>query len=255
MSVAPDLRVRPEDFRTLFEQLGPSLGLWRAAEIAALRTQTFEPPILDLGCGDGLVTSYVLSSVDIGVDPSDAIARAAARGLYRKLEAKPIESADIAPGSISTVISNSVLEHIADLETVLHTIARLLKPRGRLIFTVPTEAFTDWLAVPLSRYGAWRNQHYDHRNLWSARRWREQLQRCGFTLTIVTPYLRREFVTAWDALEMLQRVWVGRHRLFSVAWRRLPPAALMRLAERASQIDLSAPDPGGGRLMVAQRNG
>ena len=32
--------------------MGPSLGLWRAAEIAALREQTYEPPVLDLGCGD-----------------------------------------------------------------------------------------------------------------------------------------------------------------------------------------------------------
>src|SRR5579884_1217065 len=38
--------------RILLELQGPSLGLWRAAEIAALREQSFERPILDVGCGD-----------------------------------------------------------------------------------------------------------------------------------------------------------------------------------------------------------
>ena len=57
-------------FRVLLEQQGPSLGLWRAAEIAVLREQTYERPILDLGCGDGLVTSMVLPRVEIGVDPN-----------------------------------------------------------------------------------------------------------------------------------------------------------------------------------------
>ncbi len=48
-------------FRLLLDLQGPSLALWRAAEIAALREQTFEPPVLDLGCGDGIVSSMVLS--------------------------------------------------------------------------------------------------------------------------------------------------------------------------------------------------
>ncbi|HEY9726835.1 MAG TPA: class I SAM-dependent methyltransferase, partial [Chroococcales cyanobacterium] len=55
--------------QVLLKQQGPSLGVWRAAEIAALREQTYEPPILDLGCGDGLVTSMVVPKVNIGIDP------------------------------------------------------------------------------------------------------------------------------------------------------------------------------------------
>lgn len=56
-------------FRLLLEQQGASLGLWRAAEIAVLREQTYERPILNLGCGDGLVSSMVLPGVEIGIDP------------------------------------------------------------------------------------------------------------------------------------------------------------------------------------------
>jgi len=56
-------------FRTLFIAQGPSLGLWRAAEIAALREQSLERPILDLGCGDGFVTAQTLRRVGGGLPP------------------------------------------------------------------------------------------------------------------------------------------------------------------------------------------
>ncbi|MFL6653709.1 MAG: class I SAM-dependent DNA methyltransferase [Sulfurifustis sp.] len=248
------LRLGANDFRALFDQLGPSLGFWRAAEIAALRTQTYKRPVLDLGCGDGLVMSYVLPRVDIGVDPSaDAIARASPRALYGRLEAKPIEALTLAPGSVGTIVSNSVLEHVANLQAVLTACARLLRPGGSLIFTTPTDAFSRWLAVPWQGYRDWRNGHYDHRNLWPLERWHAELDRAGFTFASVRPYLRREFVLAWDALELAQRVWIGRRRLFSLGWRRLPPAWLDRLAQRAACIDLAAPAPGGGQLIVARR--
>jgi hypothetical protein len=70
----------------------------------------------------------------------------------------------------------------------------------------------------------------------------------------VRPYLRREMVKCWDALELLQRVWIGKRRLFSVCWRRLPRSVLTRLAQRLARVDLSAPAPGGGRLIVAVRH-
>src|SRR5205823_12239223 len=77
-------------FRMLLEQQGPSLGLWRAAEIAVLREVIYEHPILDLGCGDGLVMSQVMPRVEIGLDPDiTALERAARRGLYERFEAIP----------------------------------------------------------------------------------------------------------------------------------------------------------------------
>lgn len=242
------------EFRVLLDKLGPSLGFWRAAEIAALRAETYAPPVLDLGCGDGLVTSFVLPQVDIGVDPSTAIQRAVATQLYRRLEAAPIETVHLEPGSVGTVISNSVLEHVADVPAALQATARLLRPGGQLIFTAPTEAFSEWLALPMKRYSTWRNGHYEHRNLWPVERWQEELSRSGLQIVKVRPYLRREMVRYWDALELLQRVWIGRRRLFGMCWQRLPRTALTRLAQRLSRIDLSAPAPGAGRLIVAVRH-
>lgn len=246
------LHLEEKDFHTLLRLQGPSLGLWRAAEVAALREQEFPPPVLDLGCGDGLVTSLVLPRVDIGLDPNqEALGQASRRGIYTRLQPVPVEAADLPPGSIGSVLSNSVLEHVEDIDRVLEAAARLLCPGGRLVFTAPTEAFSAWLALPLTGYAAWRNRHYDHLNLWTLEHWSARLERAGLRIESVRPYLRRRLVAAWDLLELSQRVWVGRRRLVGVLWQRIPPATMKRLARRASRLDLSAKEPGGGRLIVA----
>lgn len=254
MSINAPLRLAPQELQTLLADLGPSLGLWRAAEIAALRTQRYAPPVLDLGCGDGIVTSYVLARVAIGVDPSPgALARAARLGVYERLEPLPVEDLALAPGSIGSIISNSVLEHVPDLARVLHAAARLLRPGGRLVFTAPTDAFTRWLALPLSGYGAWRNRHYEHRNLWPLERWSHELRQAGLTIVAARAYMPRPLVAAWDVAELAQRMRLGRRRLFGVAWRRLPAPVLGRLARRLARLDLSAPPPGGGHLIIAEK--
>jgi SAM-dependent methyltransferase len=242
------------DFRYLLQKLGPSLGLWRAAEIAALREQAYEDPVLDLGCGDGLITAQVLSEVEIGLDPDcEALQRAARFGIYRQLVAEPAGSAPVQPGSIATIISNSVLEHITELDDTLAAAHRILRPDGRLIFTAPAEAFNDWLAIPQASYVAWRNRHFVHLNIWSLAEWKQHLNRAGFEVEQVRPYLRRGWVTSWDLLELAQMIQVRKRRIAGAAWRNLPRDWLDGLAQRAAQIDLSAPEPGGGRLIVARK--
>ena len=241
-------------FRVLLELQGPSLGLWRAAEIAALREQVYEPPVLDLGCGDGLVTSMVLPRVEVGLDPDEkALAQAARRGIYARFEAMPAEEARLADESIATVVSNSVLEHLPRIQAVLETIARVLRPGGRLIFTVPTDVFSRWLALPLGCYATWRNGQLCHINLWSTEGWISQLRQVGLEVEEIRPYLRHELVSAWDTLELLQQIWIGRRRLVAIAWRHIAPTMFDRLAQWASRLDLSASPAGGGRLIVAHK--
>ena len=248
------------DFRRLFALFGPTLGFWRAAEIAAFRLYAeqmggFERPILDLGCGDGLVTSFVLPHVDVGLDPdANALSHAARLDLYGRVEPVSMEAAGLPEGSIGTVISNSVLEHAAHLDNALAASARVLKPGGRLVFTVPTEAFSRWLAIPNAGYAARRNRGFNHRNLWPVEEWARRLERAGLQVECVWPYLGAGWVRAWDALELIQQVRIGRgERLFARMWKRMPSAWYQALARRAARIDLSAPPPGGGRLISARK--
>lgn len=242
--------------RTLLAKQGPSLGLWRAAEIAALREQIFEPPVLDLGCGDGLVMAMVLSQVEIAVEP-DAIAvkQALQQEIYQQFFTCPIETAPIPDSGIATVVSNSVLEHIANLDAALTAVVRILKPGGKFIFTTPTAAFSQWLSLPSSRYAHWRNQQLCHLNLWSSDRWKTKLEQVGLQVEFIRPYLRREWVSLWDGLELLQQIRFGQQRAFGRIWRQLPTSVIDAFAHRLAGVDLAAPTPGGGQLIVARKPG
>ncbi len=254
LEVTP-LRLPERDFRSLLRRLGPSLALWRGAEIAALRRQCFERPILDLGCGDGIVTSYVLNHVDIGLDPDPhALAKASHTGIYDRLMALAVERAPLPEHGVGTVLSNSVLEHIAQIDGVLAAVARVLEPGGRFVFTVPTDAFARWLALPSARYSQRRNRQLAHLNLWTVQEWAEHLGRAGLDLEEVHPYLRRRWVAIWDFLELLQSVWIGRRRVFGLFWKRLPSRWLDWLARCAASIDLASSNPGGGRLMIGYKH-
>ncbi len=238
----------------LLQLQGPSLGLWRAAEIAALRQYDYVRPILDVGCGDGLVSAMVFNEVDAGIDPDpDALKRAARTGLYLRLENAFVEQSDLPDAHFGTIISNSVLEHIPNLQPVLMKARRLLRPGGRLVFTVPTEQFSESLAFPFRSYSSWRNRQLCHLNLWTESRWREVLEDAGFQLVTIQPYLQPRLVFYWDLLELLQQARLARRRLFGLAWRRLPPRFIRSFASRISRLDFSSPAPGGGRLIVAQR--
>lgn len=80
------------------------------------------------------------------MDPAlGALREAQGRSSYRLLTQALGDGLPYACGTFSTVISNSVLEHIPDVDTVLGEIARVLQPGGRFIFCVPSEQFAQFL--------------------------------------------------------------------------------------------------------------
>jgi SAM-dependent methyltransferase len=250
------LHLEPSAFLVLLRKLGPSLGLWRAAEVAALRQHEYRHPLLDMGCGDGIVTSMVLKRVEIGCEPYLKAALAARdSNLYERIEPFPVEAADLPDGSFATVVSNSVLEHTPSLGPVIETVSRALAPGGYLVLAVPTGQFARWLALPFSRYAAWRNRRLVHINLWTAEKWAGCLARFGLEVVSVRPYLRRSLVAAWDAIDLLEQIWVMKKRLVGLVWLGLPLEVHKRLAIAASRLDLSSPAPGGGHVIIARKEG
>lgn len=246
------LRLDASRFRILMEAAGPSLGLWRGAEIAALREVDFQAPVLDVGCGDGLVSSLALWLVDVGLDPNeDAISRAKKSGIYERLMKTTIEEAELPDESAASVLCNSVIEHAPSVKTVLGAIHRVLRPGGMLALTCPTRCFSDWLALPNVRYAKWRNQKLEHVTLLSAQEWTDHLEKAGFSVIRIRPYLRRRLVFVWDLLELLQLVRVRQRPVFSRLWKKSPSLLLDCFALMASRFDLSSPEPGGGQLILA----
>jgi SAM-dependent methyltransferase len=106
-----------------------------------------EDPVLDLGCGDGHFASVAFPNpLTVGIDPAtESLREAKARHAYRWVSRSTGGALPFASGSFTTVISNSVLEHIPDLDPVLSEVARVLRSGGRFIFCVPGDHFASLL--------------------------------------------------------------------------------------------------------------
>lgn len=117
-----------------------SHALWRASEAEAISNIKIERPILDIGCGFGEFGGIFFdSTVDIGLDKSERdFDIAKKRGIYEKVILADATKLPIEDDSINTCISISTLEHIKNPNKVIEEAYRVLKPKGKLIITVPT---------------------------------------------------------------------------------------------------------------------
>jgi len=178
--------------RTYLARTPVTLALWRTLECRALSALPMQPPILDLGCGDGIFGSLLFDRGDaIGLDASLGEARLArARGVYRHVLSADIEAIPLVDGCVSTVVSNCVMEHVDHVDRALGEIARVLCPGGTFAFTTPSDRFTEFFFYPrwLARAGLgslgrrwerFRNEYHHHVNLFGPATWRDHLERAG----------------------------------------------------------------------------
>jgi SAM-dependent methyltransferase len=165
----------------------------RAVECRFYQDYHLTGPVLDLGCGDGhFVTQAFDHSLDVGVDPwTGPVHEAGKRGGYLLTVQGFGDRLPFKDGHFNSAISNSVLEHIPDVDSVVCEIGRVLKPGSLFLFCVPNQNFLPNLAVSsfldrihLRRLGDGyrsffnrisRHQHCDSPEVWQAR-----LKKAGF---------------------------------------------------------------------------
>lgn len=106
-------------------------------------------PTLDLGCGDGHFASQVFErNYLIGVDPwIKPLYEATQRKFYKLTVQSDGEYLPFATGYFSSIVSNSVFEHILNIDDVIIEIGRVTKPAGHLFFSVPNENFLSALSI------------------------------------------------------------------------------------------------------------
>jgi ubiquinone/menaquinone biosynthesis C-methylase UbiE len=105
--------------------------------------------VLDIGCGEGLITRAVAArgAAALGVDPTAALiehAQAAERtqpvgATYRRDDGATLSSVE--SGTTDWVTAGLSLNNVPDLDSAIGSISRVLKPGGRLVFTVPHPCF------------------------------------------------------------------------------------------------------------------
>ncbi len=264
----------------------PATALWRVYEIEALRQHVrFAGRVLDVGCGDGSLGRVVLGNgpcevVGVEPDPGDA-ADARSSGFYRRVYTATGDRIPEPDRAFDLSFSNSVLEHIPEVEPVLAEVARVLRAGGRFVFTVPSEQFhaclagAGWLERMLARRDESLADRIDrrlrHYRYWSPEQWRAALASAGLRLVETHRYFPAAAVRAWErisswtggiAFELagrrsetrpLQRG-LGLHRLDSL----FPAAARTAVLERVLHTHLHAPaevkeGASGGLLVVAER--
>ena len=191
----------------------PATSWWRAIELAVVIRHGFSKGTgLDLGCGDGKLMRILLeasqaSPVLVGVDLDPLETRdASASGVYTRVHTAPGDRIPEPDASFDFVFSNSVLEHIDLIEPVIAEVARLLRPAGAFVFTVPGAGFHDCLSGPLfpwsdrQRYLESVDERCAHRRYWSEEQWRDCLQRHGLGSVRAVPYLTASEVRRWESL-------------------------------------------------------
>jgi SAM-dependent methyltransferase len=193
----------------------PATAFLRSIEIDRLAKAVDADGLgLDLGCGDGILTDILFKRigktprlVGIDIDPLETEA-AATYPFYERIHTGAAQAMPEADATFDYVISNSVLEHIPDLEPVIAEVARVLKPGGRFYFTVPGPGFHENLrgsviGVNRSRYLAGLDRRLAHFHYLSELDWTAMCDRHGLRLGRVEGYIDRSETRRWESLSRM----------------------------------------------------
>jgi SAM-dependent methyltransferase len=170
-------------------------GLLRAVESRFYQELPMPAPILDLGCGDGLFAQLTFKEkLQVGLDPWwPPIHEAVKREAYDLLAQADGARMPFPEAHFGCAISNSVLEHIPDLDQVLVEMARVLKPGAPFYFCVPSHNFLTHLTIARffdrigltsmgSIYRDFFNRISRHHHCDDPEKWQARLKSAGFSL-------------------------------------------------------------------------
>lgn len=171
-------------------------GLLRAVEARFYQDLPLIDPILDLGCGDGHFAAMAFDRHEqmIGVDPWWGPLRKSVKGnVYHHAIQSLGDALPFPSKHFATVISNSVLEHIPNLDPVLAEVARVLRPGGTFFFCSPSENFLPFLSISaalkrmhLTRLGRAYENFFNrisrHQHCDDPQTWTQRLERAGLTV-------------------------------------------------------------------------
>ena len=186
-------------------------ALLRAVESTFYQDLPLPAPTLDVGCGDGDFAALTFDrNIEVGLDPWHApIQEAGRRGAYRLLVEADGGAMPFPDGYFASAFSNSVLEHIPAVDSVLAETARTLSPGAPFYFCVPNHHFLPNLSIaraldsihlhPLAEaYRAFFNRISRHHHCDPPEVWEARLHAAGFELVRYWHYFSPEALAALE---------------------------------------------------------
>lgn len=171
-------------------------ALVRSVEARFFSEIELPAPTLDLGCGDGHFGSIAFDRpIEVGIDPEvNSLREASRRSAYCHLVQAEGGRLPFARDSFCSALSNSVLEHIYQVDETLQEVSRVLRPGGIFAFCVPNHKFLISLSVAQSLdraklgglaqgYRSFFNRISRHYHCDPPAIWQARLDRAGFELT------------------------------------------------------------------------
>lgn len=250
----------------------PPLLLWRAWEYAAYRRYSLAEPVIDVGCGDGRYFRLVWPDTQqvIGVDMDPNIANAARKsGVYTEVHVAPAHNLPTPDQHFGSAFANCALEHMDNLDSVLASIFRTVKPGGTFIMSVVTDKFLAWTSLPLllERLGLpepaaeLQQSHTDYHHLvnpFAPEVWAEYLTRAGFEVLEHIPIVPEQTSRLFLFLDQLWHVRQARGELggsLQTYTQNLPrfPQALRQILSGFMEMEQDW-SLGSGAIFYARRN-
>ncbi|MGC9399667.1 MAG: methyltransferase domain-containing protein [Anaerolineae bacterium] len=262
----------------------PPVALWRAVELRTVAEERFRRPILDLGCGDGLIAAALFQGelpVEIGFDPWWAqLRKGHASKIYCYVQQAQGDAMPYPDATFGTVFSNSVLEHIPNPEPVIREAGRVLWPGGRFIATVPSDAFRRLLSGYRRRmetgdvegaeaYADQIDRRLEHYHYHTPKEWADLLEEADMALVRATYYMPAPATAMWDEANHTYGIsetgrrlyrWLASPRLrwlFLYRWllRLLVVKRLNRRWRKVYEMDVPEGGVGAGLLIVGEKKG
>jgi len=137
---------------------------------------------LDLGCGDGRLTTELRARELVAADVSEvALERASARLPSAELvKLAPDEPLPMKDGSFDLVLCAETIEHVRDVQLLLSEVRRVLRPGGGLAVTTPAHGRLTGVDILVRGFERHFNPMSPHLRFLTARSLAQLLDEMGF---------------------------------------------------------------------------
>lgn len=171
------------------------LAIERTMECEILSKQEFKRPILDIGCGEGMFADILFDEqIDVGIDPNaKELEQCKKYKGYIELIQCFGDKIPKEDKTFNTIFSNSVLEHIVEIDDVLKEAHRLLADNGKMYITIPTSLFDRYnviyqtlsffrLRTLAEKYRIFFNKFWKHYHYYDILNWKAKFEKNGFVV-------------------------------------------------------------------------